>query len=222
MSEPKKHDRVNDILLGPLERPAIQWFCEHMPAWVTPDILTLIGILSSFVIFFGYFLSNEHPAFLWLASLGFVINWFGDSLDGSLARFRKIERPQYGFFIDHTVDAFSQVLIFTGIGLSPYITFDIAIMMLVGYLLISVYVYVDTYVTGIFQISYGKLGPTEIRAVAVLLNICFFIWAKPTVELWFGAVSIYDIVAVAIGVILYSIFIYSVTSRALELRRIGK
>jgi len=222
MSKPKKHDRVNDILLGPLERPALQWFCEHMPEWMTPDKLTIIGILGSVIIFGGYVLSNEHRAFLWLASLGFVINWFGDSLDGSLARHRKIERPKYGFFVDHTVDAFSQLLVFAGLGLSPYVSFDVAILGLVGYMLLSIYVYVDTYVTGVFKISYGKFGPTEIRAIGVLLNLVFFIWAYPTIELWFGTVVIYDIVAGAIATILFFIFLFSVTKRAAELRRMGK
>jgi phosphatidylglycerophosphate synthase len=222
MSKPKEHDRVNDILLGPLERPTLQWFCEHMPEWMTPDKLTIIGILGSVIIFVGYVLSNEHPAFLWLASFGFVINWFGDSLDGSLARHRKIERPKYGFFVDHTVDAFSQLLIFAGLGLSPYISFNVAILALVGYMMISVYIYVDTYVTGLFKISYGKFGPTEIRAVAILLNVIFFIWANPTIELWFGTVAIYDIVAAAIATILFFIFIFSITKRAAELRRMGE
>jgi archaetidylinositol phosphate synthase len=94
MTDQNKHTRVNDILLGPLERPALQWLCEHMPAWMTPDILTIIGILGAVVIFLGYVLSNQHPAFLWLASIGYVINWFGDSLDGSLARHRKIDLAQ--------------------------------------------------------------------------------------------------------------------------------
>jgi archaetidylinositol phosphate synthase len=222
MSESKKHDRVNDILLGPIERPALQWFCEHMPAWVTPDILTVIGILGSVIIFAGYVLSNEHPAFLWLASLGFLINWFGDSLDGSLARHQKIERPKYGFFVDHTVDSFSQFLIFAGLGLSPYVSFNVALLALIGYMIISVYVYVNTYVTGVFKISYGKFGPTEIRAIAVLLNLIFFIWANPTIELWFGTVSVYDIVAGAIAVILFLIAIISVVRRAAELRRKGE
>ncbi len=222
MSKSKKHTRVNDILLGPLERPALQWFCEHMPAWMTPDILTIIGILGSVIIFVGYVLSNEHPAFLWLASLGFVINWFGDSLDGSLARHRKIERPKYGFFIDHTVDAFSQLLIFAGLGLSPYVSFSVASLALIGYMMISIYVYVNTYVTGVFKISYGKFGPTEIRAVAVILNTIFFMWASPTIELWFGVVSVYDIVAGGIAAILIGIFIFSVSKRAAELAKLGE
>ncbi|HET6445589.1 MAG TPA: CDP-alcohol phosphatidyltransferase family protein [candidate division Zixibacteria bacterium] len=219
MTQTNKHKRVNDILLGPLERPALQWFCIHMPSWVTPDILTIIGIFGSVIIFAGYVLSNTSSWFLWLASIGFVVNWFGDSLDGSLARYRKIERPKYGFFVDHTVDAFSQLLIFAGMGLSPYVSFNIAILALVGYLLMTVYVYVDTYVTGVFTISFGKFGPTEIRVIAVITNITFFIWASPTIELWFGSVSIYDIFILGIATVLITLFVYTVIRRALVLAK---
>ena len=159
MSKPKSHERVNDILLGPLERPALAWLAARMPAWVNPDILTGIGIFGAALICAGYWLSNLSPQFLWLVVFGFVVNWFGDSLDGTLARYRKIERPRYGFFVDHTVDAFSEVLVVTGLGLSPYVRLDIALLGLVGYLLVSVMVYIRTYIDGVFKISYGPKRP---------------------------------------------------------------
>src|SRR5512140_2984650 len=120
MADIANHQRVNDIFLGPLERPALKWLAERMPAWVTPDTLTLIGVLGAVLTLISYLLTNISSGFLWLAALGFVINWFGDSLDGTLARTRKIERPIFGFFIDHTVDAVNEMLIFFGLGLTPY------------------------------------------------------------------------------------------------------
>lgn len=222
MSDKQSHKRVNDILLGPLERPALQWLAAHMPTWMTPDLLTIIGILGAVIILTGYVLSNENAAFLWLATFGFVVNWFGDSLDGTLARYRKIERPKYGFFVDHTVDAFSQLLIFAGIGLSPYISFELAMLALVGYLLMSILVYVDTYVTGVFKISYGKLGPTEMRAIAIILNIAFLYIGVPTIELSFVQISIYDFITLLIASILILIYIFSTIRRAGELARLER
>lgn len=222
MSDKQSHKRVNDILLGPLERPALQWLAAHMPTWMTPDLLTIIGILGAVIILTGYVLSNENAAFLWLATFGFVVNWFGDSLDGTLARYRKIERPKYGFFVDHTVDAFSQLLIFAGIGLSPYISFELAMLALVGYLLMSILVYVDTYVTGVFKISYGKLGPTEMRAIAIILNIAFLYIEVPTIELSFVQISIYDFITLLIASILILIYIFSTIRRAGELARLER
>jgi archaetidylinositol phosphate synthase len=222
MSDKQSHKRINDILLGPLERPALQWLAAHMPTWMTPDLLTIIGILGAVIILTGYVLSNENAAFLWLATFGFVINWFGDSLDGTLARYRKIERPKYGFFVDHTVDAFSQLLIFAGIGLSPYVSFELAMLALVGYLLMSILVYVDTYVTGVFKISYGKLGPTEMRAIAIILNIAFLYFGVPTIDLSFVQISIYDLVTLLIASILILIYIFSTIRRAGELARLER
>lgn len=222
MTELKPHKRVNDILLGPLERPALQWLAARMPEWVTPDVLTGIGIVGSILIFASYCLSNLEAGFLWLASLGLVINWFGDSLDGTVARYRKIERPKFGFFIDHTVDAFSEMLVVLGLGLSPYVRFDVACLALIGYLLVSVLVYVRTYVDGVFKISYGKLGPTEVRVIVMLLNAAMFFYGAPTFATSLGQFSIYDLAVALVAVILFLIFSVSTVQGARELAALGE
>jgi phosphatidylglycerophosphate synthase len=222
MGNIKSHKRVNDILLGPLERPALQWLAAHMPAWMNPDILTGIGVVGAVIIFFSYWLSNEVPAFLWVASLGFVINWFGDSLDGTLARYRKIERPKYGFFVDHTVDCFSEVLIVMGLGLSPYVTFSVACLALIGYLLMSVLIYIRTYVYGVFQISYGKFGPTEVRVILILLNVVMYFLGTPKVELPLGLGTVYDIPIALVAVVLVMLFTTGSIRDAVELAKVGE
>jgi len=222
MSETYKHKRVNDIFLGPLERPALQWLAAHMPARVTPDTCTVIGVLGALLTMASYALSNFDPGFLWLASLGFVINWFGDSLDGTLARYRHIERPRYGYFIDHTIDVVCQLLIFLGLGFTPYVSFNIACLALIGYLLLSVLVYVRTYVSGEFKISYGRLGPTEIRAVAVLLNtVMYFLGAREILfRQW--SFSIYDMAVAAIALLLLTFFINTAIKEARRLAALGE
>src|SRR5574340_743958 len=195
MADIANHQRVNDILLGPLERPALKWMANNMPSWVTPDILTTIGVLGAIITMASYILTNVSNAFLWLASLGFVMNWFGDSLDGTLARERKIQRPIYGFFIDHTVDGFVTVMIFVGLGLTPHVSYVIASLALIGYLLLSIIVLVRTSAVGEFKISYGKLGPTEIRLLAILLNMLMFFGGPGgfPVAKWGLSFSLYDI-----------------------------
>ena len=163
-----------------------------------------------------------NPAFLWLASLGFVINWYGDSLDGTIARFRRQERPVYGFFIDHTVDAISEVLVFLGLGLSPYVRFDLACLALIGYLLLSVLVYVRTCVKGEFVISYGKLGPTEARLIAIGANTLVFFVGNPHWTLFGLTRSVYDWFVMGIVVLLFGIFLSSTISQALRLANEGK
>lgn len=222
MAKVKPHQRINDILLGPLERPALQWLAAHMPAWVNPDILTGIGILGAVLIFASYWLSNLHPAFFWLASLGLVINWFGDSLDGSLARYRKIERPRYGFFIDHTVDAFSEMLVVLGLGLTPYIRFDVACLALIGYLLMSILVYVRTYVEGVFKISFGKLGPTEVRVILMIINAIMFFAGPLPLDLFISPFSVYDVIVSLVALALALIFTVSTIQQAKELAALGE
>ena len=172
------------------------------------------------MIFGGYWLSNTSSVFLWVASLGFVVNWFGDSLDGTLARFREIQRPKFGFFIDHVADAYSQLFVFVGIGLSPYVRFEIASMTLVFYLLVSVLVYIQTSVKGVFQISYGKLGPTEVRVIAIGINTYIFFAGNTIFNLFNISLSIFEIVCLVIAIALFSIFLSTSIKDGIELYKI--
>ncbi|HEY6072773.1 MAG TPA: CDP-alcohol phosphatidyltransferase family protein [Anaerolineales bacterium] len=227
MADIANHQRVNDILLGPLERPVLKWLAQRMPAWITPDICTVIGILGAVLIMFSYFLTRYHSAFIWLASLGFVINWFGDSLDGTLARLRHIERPIFGFFIDHTVDAFIQIMIFLSLGLTPYVSYPIASLALVGYMLLSIIAYVRTSAVGEFKISYGKLGPTEIRVLAILLNTSMFFGGIISYSLNLGifgqySLSPYDVVVGGIAALLFFFATSTAIRQSYRLRNIDK
>ncbi len=222
MKETSKHKRVNDILLGPLERPALHWLASHMPAWVTPDICTAIGIAGAFITLAGYVLSNYHAGFLWLASLGFLVNWFGDSLDGTLARHRHIERPMYGYFIDHTTDAVVQLMIFFGLGLSPFVSFNVASLALIGYLIMCIVTYLRTYVAAEFKISYGHLGPTESRVVAMILNTAMFFFGIENISLDGVTVSVYDIPVLVVALVLFSFFINTAWQETRRLAALGE
>jgi phosphatidylglycerophosphate synthase len=222
MSEISQHKRVNDILLGPLERPALHWLAAHMPAWITPDICTLIGLGGAVITLAGYGLSNVHPGFLWLASLGFLANWFGDSLDGTLARYRHVERPRYGYFVDHATDAVVQVMIFLGLGLSPYVTYNIATLALVGYLILSILVYLRTYIAGEFKISYAGLGPTESRAVAVLLNTAMFFFGSQTIQVGRQIFSLYDMPVLVVALVLFVFFTDTAIRETRRLAALGE
>jgi len=227
MSDISKHKRVNDILLGPLERPALKWFAERMPAWVTPDGCTIIGVIGAVIISGSYILSRFDRNFLWLATIGFIINWFGDSMDGTLARYRKIERPIFGFFVDHIVDAGSQVIIFLGLGMTPYVNFNIASLTLICYLLLSILAYIRTCSVGEFKISYGKLGPTEVRVLAILLNTGMYFGGASAFPISLGVFgqfqfSIYDGIVSAIALLLLFFFITTALAEGKHLAKSGK
>jgi archaetidylinositol phosphate synthase len=226
MSDIKDHKRVNDIFLGPLERPALQWLAAHLPPWASPDLMTVIGIIGALVIMFGYGLSRFHPAFLWLATLGFIINWFGDSLDGTLARYRHIERPKYGFYIDHVTDCVTEIIIILGLGLTFYVSFSVAAMCCIAYIAMSVLVYVRMNVMGEFKISYGKLGPTEVRVLAILLNTAMFFFGLQKINLTLAsvpvAISPYDLVVFVIFLLLLYFFADTGIRQAIELRKLNE
>jgi archaetidylinositol phosphate synthase len=227
MKHAATHTRVNDSLLGPLERPALKWLASHLPAWVSPNACTAIGTFGAVVIMVGYALSMIGRNFLWLASIGFVINWFGDSLDGTIARHRHIERPSFGFYLDHTVDAVNELLMFLGLGLTPYVSFNMACLALIGYLMLSVLVYVRTCVMGEFKISSNKVGPTEFRVIAILLNLGMYVGGIHRWSLTVGAFgqlafSAYDIVVAAFALLLLYLFVVNAIPDAIRLAKEGK
>ena len=112
-------DRIQENLLARAERRVLNRLCAALPAWVTPDMLTFTGMFGAVLVLAGYLASNLSPEWLWLSVGGYCVHWFGDSLDGSLARFRKIERPRYGYFLDHSCDGLATTMILAGIGFNP-------------------------------------------------------------------------------------------------------
>jgi len=197
--------RIQQNVLAVHERRLLNWLCARMPAWVTPDLLTGLGVFGAVLIFAGYAASNLSEDWLWVAIAGYFVQWFGDSMDGSLARWRKIERPSYGYFIDHSCDGLTTALIVWGIGTSPYVTMDVVMVALVGYLLLSIHAYLSARVLGEFKLSYLAAGPTELRFMLLGLTAAMMVLGKgPGL---FGAVSGFDLFVGAIGVILMTLFI---------------
>jgi phosphatidylglycerophosphate synthase len=132
----------------------------------------LVGIIGALMIGAGFVLCSKNINWLWLSIAGFVVNWYGDSLDGTLARVRNTQRPLYGYYLDHTVDCFNEAFMFLGLGLSYLMRLDIALMILIVYLFLTVNVSVNAHLKSEFKLTYGKLGPTEFRVIACLLIMC--------------------------------------------------
>ena len=202
-------ERIQENLLARAERRALNRLCAAMPAWVTPDILTFTGMVGAALILGGYLGSNVTPAWLWLAIFGFVVHWFGDSLDGSLARFRKIERPRYGYFLDHSCDGLATTMIVCGIGLSPYVGMEAALFGLAGYLLLSIHAFLSVRVLGELPLTYLSLGPTEVRVILVVLTLAFLAFGRLD-PVWNDA-SVFDLVAWGAGFLMIGLFIVQTT-----------
>ena len=202
--------RVQKSILSKMEKKLLVWIAIRISKWIKPDHLTGLGLLGAFIAGGGYVLSNFESGFLWLSSLGFIINWFGDSLDGTLARVRKTERPIYGFYLDHNVDAITALVIAIGAGVSPFISFSVAMLILVGYYLLSIFTYINAYLKGTFKISYSGLGPTEFRLVIIILNSLFlFIPIKnPNVIILGLTFKFFDFLALGIALIIIVLYFY--------------
>ena len=171
MTEPAAHaPRDKRFLLARAEARLLHAVAARLPARVLPDHLTILGVLAALAMAGAYVLSNEDPAWLWVASGLLVVQWLGDSLDGTLARVRRIERPTYGYYLDHLVDAFATAAICIGLGLSPHMLLATGLAIAVAYLLLSINTYLETSAFGRFDLGYGRVGPTEIRVVLIGLN----------------------------------------------------
>ncbi len=174
----KKAERIQTSFLNGLEKKALVWLAARQPRWVTSDLLTWTGTFGSVLIALGYILSNLNVNWLWLSTFGLIANWYGDSLDGTLARVRNTQRPIYGYYLDHTVDGINETLMFVGIGLSPFLNLYTALAMLVVYLQLTLNVSMNAHLKAEFKLTYAGLGPTEFRLVAILLNT-LLIFIKP-------------------------------------------
>ena len=209
--------RIHESLLAPAERILLRWLARHMPAKVTPDGLTVTGLAGAALAGIGYTASAADTSWLWLASLGLALNWFGDSLDGTLARLRRIERPAYGFFIDHSCDVISQVFIFMGLGASPFMRFDVACLTVMAYWLAALYTFIRAVATGIFQISYWGVGPTEIRLALIGYNLALLAGADFRWQTRIGQVTPMDVACVLIFLLVFASFLAMVWSEGRRL-----
>jgi phosphatidylglycerophosphate synthase len=210
-------NRVAANLLARPERRLLNHLCRIMPAWVTPDRLTVLGTIGAMITALGYVASNSHPGFFFLASFGLVVNWFGDSLDGSLARYRKIERPRYGFFVDNSVDVINEFIIIAGLGLSPYIYMSVALFLLCSYLALSIYVFLVNQVSGEHRLSLASMGPTEARLGVIAFNLAMFLIGPAQLRITGLSVPLHTVSVGLVGTALIVIFVANVCKTAREL-----
>lgn len=159
------------------ERTVLQWLAARMPARINSDHLTLLGFISMFLAGASYAFARWNSLGLLLATAFLALNWFGDSLDGTLARVRNRQRPRYGFYVDHIIDSVGAIFLMGGLAISGILDWRIAAGMLVAFLLLSIESYLTTYTLGVFRMSFAKFGPTEIRILLALANLA--LWLHP-------------------------------------------
>ena len=214
--------RIQTNFLAAVERRLLNRLCQALPTWVTPDHLTAFGVVGAFITAAGYLASNWRPGFFFLASFGLIVNWFGDSLDGSLARYRKAERPRYGFFVDHSVDAASSLIISVGLGLSPYVGMDAALFVLVGYLSLGFFILLSHEVSGDFRLTFLSCGPTEIRLIVIGFNLSMYFMGPVDFKVLGHTISLHAASVGLLAAVLICLFIVNIIKTARELARQGE
>lgn len=197
--------RIQTSLLNAAEKKVLVWLAKRQPGWVTSDMLTFVGVAGAAICALGYVLACRDVNWLWLSSFGLVVNWYGDSLDGTLARVRNTQRPVYGFFIDHTLDAVTICIMCVGAGLGPMLRLDVALLVLAGYLCLSIYTYIGAILKGEFRLTYSCFGPTEFRLVVILINTLYIYtpWAAKQYSYRGLEYGVFDAVGFVIAILLF-------------------
>lgn len=197
--------RVQESFSARFERKVLLYLAARLPLWVTPDQLTALGLASMCLACACYVLARWHRSGFLFAPFCLALHWFGDSLDGTLARFRNCQRPRYGFYVDHMIDSVGAVLLMGGLAASGYLNWKIAAGMLIAFLLLSIESYLATYTLRTFQLSFWKFGPTEIRILLSLGSIV--LWLNPRVSVFRSNYQLFDFGGlVAIGGMLAMLF----------------
>jgi phosphatidylglycerophosphate synthase len=212
-------EREPNFLLARLERRFLPWAAGRLPRWILPDDMTALGVLAAFGVCAAYQLSNQGRGWLWVASGLLVVQWVGDSLDGTLARVRGIQRPKYGYYLDHIVDAVATAAIGLGLGLSPFMLLSIGALIVVGYLILSINVYLESMAFGRFRLGYGLLGPTEVRVVLILLNTALAIGLGLDFRLLELNLTVYDVIGLGIVALMLSLLTVRVFGNLRELAK---
>jgi archaetidylinositol phosphate synthase len=209
--------RVNQALTASLEKRALQWMARHAPRWLTSDQLTLLGLIAQIAAGAAYALSHDNRYALLLVNLCLVLNWFGDSMDGTLARIRCQQRPRFGFYVDHMVDVLGATALVCGLGLSGFVHWQVALAMLVGFLLLSSESYLATYTLSRFQFSQGIFGPTEIRILLIAGNLALL--RSPYATVFGHKMLLFDLGGAIAAICMFAMVIVLTVRRTAQLYR---
>ncbi len=212
--------RVQEALTAPVERKVLAWFAERLPAWMNSDHLTAVGFAAQLLAGAAYALAGWNRYALIAATLFIALNWFGDSLDGTVARIRNRQRPRYGFYVDHMIDTFGAASLMCGLAISGYLHWQVAIAMLIAFLVLSIEVYLATYTLGNFQLSYWKFGPTEIRILLAIGNTVLFF--KPLVHVLGSPYRLFDVGGVIATAGMLAIMLFSAVRHTVALYRLER
>lgn len=210
-------ERVQQTLITPVEKRVLRWLAGRMPTWVNSDHLTAIGFAAQFMVGVSYAFSGWNKQWLWAATAFLALNWFGDSLDGTLARLRNRQRPRYGFYVDHMIDSFGAAFLCGGLALSGLMSPLVAMALLVSFLMLSIEVYLAAYCIGHFKLGHFLFGPTELRLILGIGNVALLY--HPHVHCFGVAYPLFDLGGAIAATGMFLMLVVSGTKHTLVLYR---
>jgi archaetidylinositol phosphate synthase len=191
MAEFQNATRTLTSILAPAEKRTLVWLAERMPRAINSDHLTALALAAMAAAGGFYALARVWSPALIVVNVFLIVNWFGDSLDGTLARVRNRQRPRYGFYVDHIVDCIGATFLLVGLGVSGYMHLTVALALLIAYLLVSAEVYLATYTRHTFTLTYFNMGPTELRILLAIANLA--VLARPAIVIADHEVRLFDV-----------------------------
>lgn len=219
-SRGKEQQAINTAITGKAEEKAKEWICPRIPDWVSPDMLTVLGYIGMVITGLGFVFGFFNRWYILLIPFGLLVNWFGDSFDGSIARYRKKGRPKYGYYIDKIVDSVAVITLALGIGLSGFFKIEIALLFASLYLALMFHVDLVTHVQGQNRNAFGLIGPTEVRIIGALFSIYMFFSKVRYLDVYGYVVTQYDIGLFVLSVVMAAVLFVSIIKKGIELHKI--
>ncbi len=214
-----EHEAINTSLTASIEEKAKTVVLPHLPPWVNPDMLTALGVVGMGLAVWGYLGAATNRNYLFLVILGLFIHWFGDSFDGTLARFRKKTRPNYGYYIDHVVDAIAVIILGIGLNYSIFVKTDIVGLIVALYLILETHVLIVKTVDNTFKYSIGLVGPTEARIILCFVTLYMYLSPIKTLHILNMAITQYDLVLALLALVMIIVVTVSIYTKARELHK---
>jgi phosphatidylglycerophosphate synthase len=212
------HIRQHDSVLATAEKRLLIWIAARLPRWINSDHLSALGLAAMAGAGVSFWIAASDPLVgAPLVVLCLIANWFGDSLDGTLARVRDLQRPRYGYYVDHVIDLAGTALLFAGLGVSGYMSPLVATLVVAAFFLVSAETYLATHARGVFKMAFAGVGPTELRVL--LAAGALAIIHTPTVDVGAGSMRLWDLGGVigACGMTIAFVVSSSRNTRALYL-----
>ncbi len=212
-------ERVNRSIVARAEQAVLAKLARFVPRFVGPDFLTAVAFIAAIGIGASYWFAYKYRVLFLVAAALYAVHWYGDSLDGKIARERGRPRPRYGHYIDHLLDSVTVAVVLIGLTVSAETLTAAWMWVTSGFLLLMIHAYLKASVTGVFELSIGFLGATEARIIVAAFSVMLFFTGNPVVSQWPVPLTLLDVMGSAAATIIWVVLAVQVAATARQLDR---